>query len=126
MGKTTSTRVIDQRARHHAALLSMLPIEKREKTTGLSMWLKLRRIEGEAEAIGLRLCNGPEMAEGDQERAVADVTRRVGLVFGGKLPKGFFVNLDPRGYALKLEAGSGPEALHRDFGGYQILAPQID
>ena len=45
---------------------------------------------------------------------------------GGKLPKGFFVNLDPRGYALKLEPGSVPYPLHEDWGRYQILAPEIN
>ena len=47
------------------------------------------------------------------------------MVLGG-LPPGFFVNGDPRGYALKLEPGSVPFPLHEDWGRYQILAPVID
>lgn len=51
----------------------------------------------------------------------------------GKLPPGFFVNGDPRGYALKIDnenpAGRAlieAVKLHTDMGGYGILSPEID
>ena len=35
-----------------------------------------------------------------------------------------YINRDPRGYALKLDVSSStPLEMHRDFGGYYILAP---
>jgi hypothetical protein len=50
----------------------------------------------------------------------------------GKLPPGFFVNGDPRGYALKIdnECAEGKALiaackLHTDWGGYGILSPEI-
>ncbi len=35
----------------------------------------------------------------------------------------FFINRDPRGYALKLDVPGERLEMHRDFGGYYILAP---
>lgn len=55
----------------------------------------------------------------------AQIRDKVEKVFG-YLPEGFFVNGDPRGYALKLETGSVPYRLHEDWGRYQILAPEIN
>lgn len=92
---------------------------------GLDAWRKLRRIEQKAAALALQLCNGPELSESDQERIKEEIKRSVAKVFG-TLPPGFFINLDPRGYALKLEPGSVPFKLHEDWGRYQILAPVID
>ena len=35
-----------------------------------------------------------------------------------------YINRDPRGYALKLDIPSERLEMHRDFGGYYILAPE--
>lgn len=49
----------------------------------------------------------------------------------GKLPDGFFINSDPRGYALKIDDLSPIReqllaiGMHRDMGGYFILSPEI-
>lgn len=43
--------------------------------------------------------------------------------FGGKLPDGFFINQDPRGYQLKLENNSAI-SFHDDYA--SILAPNFD
>lgn len=48
---------------------------------------------------------------------------RLKKLFNGKLPKGLFINTDARGYSLKIEDSERIE-LHRDFGGYYILAPK--
>lgn len=67
---------------------------------------------------------------------LASVRDRVARVFGRShmhpVP-GFFVNTDPRGYALKIDNDT-PEGkalieavkLHTDWGGYGILSPAID
>lgn len=44
----------------------------------------------------------------------------------GSIPTGFFVNGDPRGYALKLEENSIDLPMHTDWGRYQILSPTIE
>lgn len=47
-------------------------------------------------------------------------------IFNNKL-KGLFINQDPRGYALKIKGEGGDyDGLHRDLGGYYILAPDFD
>jgi hypothetical protein len=123
MKNTNADWVIKARVAHWDALKAMLP--GGDTRSGLHVWRQLRRLECKAGALALRLCNGPEMSEDDQEKVKAQVTAGVEKVFG-YLPKGFFINLDPRGWALKLESGSVPHKLHQDWGGYQILAPLIE
>jgi hypothetical protein len=118
--------------RHGRQLLAIFPRATEQDPLGLCR--KLRRLETKAQAIGLQLCNGPQMAEGEQERRVEDVLARVNkLLFGNKIRHGVtvvpvFVNLDPRGYALKIDDSWMHEhnaPLHRDMGGYGILAPDL-
>jgi len=95
----------------------------REVGTGEQIWRALRRIEAEAGRLAVAYCNGEigEQEVNEQEEAIyAQVSRVLGDV-----PKGFFVNHDPRGYAIKLQPGSYSLGLHRDWGGYQILAPEL-
>lgn len=121
--KENKEYVLRERAQHHAALKAMMPADS--TLSGLAVWRKLRRLEGIAARLALQMCNGPEVSEEEKERIDAQVTAGVEKLFGHPLP-GFFINHDPRGYALKLEAGSVPYPLHQDWGGYQILAPVID
>jgi hypothetical protein len=95
------------------------------KTLGFKAgnWNRIRHIENMANWYALKYANG----EMDSERygaQQAEVEKAVLKLFGGKLP-GFFVNSDPRGYALKLDNESVklPEGLNKDWGGYGILAP---
>lgn len=124
MSTKTNPHLIRQREAHHEALKAMAP--KNSNRTGLEMWRRLRRIEAKGAAFALQLCNGPELSEAEQDAITEQIKLAVAREFGGQLPKGFFLNRDPRGYALKLEPDSVPLALHRDFGGYQILAPEIN
>src|SRR5690242_9744126 len=121
----TAPHVIRAREQHHEALRQMLPMNKRGPGSGLQAWRKLRQIEQRANAFALQLCNGPELTEAEQDAITEEITKAVAAVFGGKVPPGFFVNRDPRGYALKLHPASVPFALHEDWGRYQILAPEI-
>lgn len=121
--KTNKDYVIRERARHHEALKAMMPADS--TMSGLAVWRKLRRLESKAARLALQMCNGPEVSEDEKERIDAEVTAGVKKLFGRPLP-GFFINHDPRGYALKLEAKSVPYPLHTDWGQYQILAPIID
>lgn len=115
--------IIKARAQHHEALKQMMPADS--IMSGLQVWRKLRYIEAKAARLALKMCNGPEVTEAEKERIDAEVTTAVEKLFGRPLP-GFFINHDPRGYALKLEPGSVPFKLHEDWGRYQILAPTID
>jgi hypothetical protein len=113
--------VIRDRAQHHAALKSMMPADS--TLSGLEVWRKLRRFERTANQLGLQMRNGI-VSEEEKDRVDAAVTAGVEKLFGRKLP-GFFINHDPRGYALKLKAGSVPYRLAEDWASYQILAPVI-
>lgn len=121
--KENKEYVIRERARHHEALKAMMPDDS--TLSGLAVWRKLRHIEGKAARLALKMCNGPEVSEDEKDRIDAQCTAAVEKLFGRKLP-GLFINHDPRGYALKLEPGSVPFPLVRDWGNCQILAPIID
>lgn len=70
----------------------------------------------------------------EYERRQERIIEQVKALFNGELPTGFFINGDPRGYALKINAGNEagmtyhpeyiPEGMHTDWGGYGILAPE--
>lgn len=137
----TKPHVIRARAAHYSALETLNPGKP-----GIQIWRKLRRIESEAHDSTTAQCNGaayagqpfrpgwhPDGSEGTPENPTpweiyhASVLARVAAVFGGTLPAGFLFNTDCRGYALKLdpERVTLPEGIHRDAGGYGILAPEI-
>lgn len=92
--------------------------------SGVQIWRKLRRIEGEARRATTAYCNGT-ITEQACDEACTLVMGAVRRVFTA-LPTGFFINRDPRGYALKLEPESVPFKLEEDWGRYQILAPEIN
>jgi hypothetical protein len=92
----------------------------------------LRRAENLGACRALRMCNDStytaEQQQADKARVCAMVEKAL-----GKLPPGFFVNGDPRGHALKIDNDNaqGQELiqrlnLHRDWGQYGILSPDID
>jgi hypothetical protein len=93
-----------------------------------------------AERLGawraLALCNDSSYTARPDgyDRSERDVQRITELVREalGAIPPGFFVNGDPRGYALKIDnEDSAGKALidelrlHTDWGGYGILSPEI-
>ena len=90
---------------------------------------KLRRLEREGAALGLRLCNGPQMKEGEDDAVEARIIARADALLGYRaagVP--VFLNRDPRGYALKIDEKymrDGEVLLHRDWGGYGIIAPDL-
>ena len=97
-------------------------------------FLTLRRLEERANRAAVRYCNG-EISSEQWELSKWDIIASVSRLFkGGNLPKGFFINGDPRGYALKINSGNEagqvhhpeyiPAGLHTDWGGYGILAPE--
>jgi len=89
-----------------------------------------------AEKLGaeraLHMCNDSSYGEEMQSQCRHDVCLMVEDALG-TIPPGFFINGDPRGYALKIDnenpAGLAlirAVGLHTDFGGYGILSPEID
>lgn len=93
----------------------------------------IKMVEHQANWYATKECNG-ELAEGEYEQAEERILNRVKRLFGGTLPKGFFINGDPRGYSLKLDSEQWGERFlngeynlpinYQDWGGYMILAPE--
>jgi hypothetical protein len=93
---------------------------------------KLRRIEGAAHKLAEDACNYLSMESGEFAHRKNLLTARITslLLLEPMKPtnKGVFINLDPRGYALKIDNQYMRDhnlQLHRDMGGYGILAPEI-
>ena len=86
----------------------------------------LRVLERRMRRAALDHCNDYRF-NADKLEEVKEQTREgVKRLFGGTLPDGFCINSDPRGHALKIDGEKAeiPQGLHRDFGGYGILAPE--
>jgi hypothetical protein len=91
----------------------------------------LKTLEGRMRGAALAYCNDYDYGEEKLEAMKEQTAVAVARLFGGELPKGFKINSDPRGHALKIDLEELTEAerdslrgIHRDFGGYAILAPE--
>lgn len=126
--------------KHGRILLTIFP--NATERDPVKLCKKLRRLEAKAQAIALRLCNGPEYpnehAADDECYALLLKVNTLLDFIGAVVP--VFINRDPRGYALKIDEEWMREharplkdsnrhtvvaTLHRDCGGYGILAPKI-
>lgn len=133
-------RMYERIRRHSDNLLAIFP-EATERDP-VNLCRKLRKLEREAAAIGLRLCNGPEHAEGEADTLCAAVLAKVNTLLGngqGRRHVPIFINQDPRGYALKIDniwmasklsrraysVAAPITKLFRDWGGYGIIAPDL-
>lgn len=126
MNTETATPKIDYRAKarnaHFRALESLC--RKPHPVVGNVLYRQLRRAECTLSRVAEALCSRP-MPEGTWERAVKTAGDSVRRILGA-LPTGIHFNGDPRGFALKLDTDRGavlPDGMHRDMGGYGILAP---
>lgn len=102
-------------------------------TDPIKLCKQLRRIEAKASRAAEDYCNGDLTME-DFEAFEAKTLKAVDKLLGHvALGVPVFVNGDPRGYALKIRAEwvrdgyalRPPVTLHRDLGGYGILAPDL-
>jgi len=86
-------------------------------------------LETEGERHALRICNDEHYTQEAQDKKTDSLKVRLLEILGptcegvGKLK--VFINLDPRGYALKItsEDAEGLD-IHKDWGGYGIIAPE--
>lgn len=144
--KTMNAKTLEAIRRHGETLLAMFPNATEKDPVALCK--KLRRIETSLTAPLVGYCNGTH-SEAQVDKAEAQALKRLGaLLWGNTVPDvPVFVNRDPRGYALKIDDawmrekgysltkqnrhtnGSGSVAvarLHRDMGGYGIIAPDLN
>ncbi len=104
---------------HGLNLLKLFPDATERDPVALCK--KLRRWEKRGDRRSLRMCNEAAYsyaeAESDKRRILGAVHKLLGS-------DRVWLNGDPRGYALKIDLRDGEE-LHRDWGGYGIIAPEI-
>ena len=103
---------------------------------------KLNRIEKKAHHAATCLCNTntlhlmelnkytgydvEQATEEEQDKFFEGIKKQVIKILGKEAEKHFFINYDPRGYALKLKSEFCKDKnIYRDFGGYGILAPDF-
>jgi len=82
---------------------------------------RLRRIEKYCNRIATKLANDghfeiPDDWSDKQIKKVVSICPKLG-------GEDLFINLDPRGYSLKVS--DPPINMYRDFGGYGIVAPEF-
>lgn len=106
---------------------------------GVEAYNTLCRIERRAHKLAEDACNYG-MEDSIIEKRKEAIKSQVKKVFGGKLPNGFFLNGDPRGYSLKISVegnrifANSEDGINRDgraisytnLGGYGILAPEFE
>lgn len=99
--------------------------------SGERLYWELVSIESKAHKFAEDCCN-KDIPESIQDKTCDLITSEVLHLFNGSL-KGFHLNLDPRGYALKISSQEATSLrdqsdsnLVTDWGGYGILAPTFE
>lgn len=118
-----------QLERHYRALEKLAMKCGTTNPNGKVLSVRLLKLERIAHKAAEKYCNG-EIGEIVLTATENTITEKIFFMFGS-IPSGFFINNDPRGYALKIKseimqtdyAGIG---LQKDWGGYGLLAPEID
>ena len=96
------------------------------------LYRKLRRIEARIHRMAIMACNAPDI-DSWCERRIEAASARARALLGdrpvdadGVGAARWFVNTDPRGYALKVfDTDPASQYLNRDMGGYGIIAPEV-
>lgn len=126
---TIKERRTAQLNRHYAALETLAKLCGLESPNGKKLSCKLLQIERIAHKRMEDYCNG--IADTFQNnRHIEQHFTEVQKIFNNQLI-GFFVNTDPRGYTLKIDdeimrTTYKEVDLQRDWGGYGLLAPEIN
>lgn len=119
--KTSKQAAMYQRITQHGLqLLAIFP--DAQYSDPLKLCKALRAVETRGQNFALRLCNGPEFAsEAEEFRTSEAIISKARKILGSDR---VWLNRDPRGYALKIDLQPGEE-LHKDWGGYGIVAPDL-
>ena len=110
---------------HGVKLLKIFPNATEQDP--IMLCSKLHRLEIKGQRLALDYCNGvidSEQVEPAGDRLVLAVIR---LLRPDDSAPEIRLNLDPRGYALKIPSEDAARLdIHRDMGGYGILCPEFD
>jgi hypothetical protein len=141
---------------HGETLLDLFP--NASERDPVKLCKKLRRLELKAQRFAVDLCNGDIQQDADgafyrqwgrgtvgpfltsktneKEQIEKSLCNLLRMTHSDTVANGFFINQDPRGYALKLSDdyvkgfnnardAQGKPRLYTDWGGYGILAPDL-
>jgi hypothetical protein len=129
MGKENPSKLQrwhDKLDRHYQTMVRLAKHVGLKEINGKKLSTALLKLENQAHKATTDYANG-DIDEAQMDKIDSEVTGKVFKLFG-KLP-GFFVNRDPRGYALKIDDKFMPRyekvGLECDMGGYGILSPEI-
>lgn len=122
-----NAKTLEAITKHGNSLLAVFPnaIEKNP----VALCKKLRRIENAVSKPILDYCNG-DCDEETINSAVNKAHKKLCELMG--FSTAFRINRDPRGYALKIDDTwmrqnfDISREIHRDWGGYGILAPDLN
>jgi hypothetical protein len=116
-------RMRDQIMQHGLKLNRIFNLNRMDVTT---LAKQVHSIEVKAHKLAEDECNGVAVPENWEKKILVRLDKIINFKAKG-VP--IFVNGDPRGYALKIEDAwmkANECDLHRDWGGYGILAPEFD
>lgn len=123
--------ITDKIVKHGNDLLDIFP--HCTETDPVKLCKKLRRLETEGERLAVAYCNGKMQSDAydaSSDKLMAKVNSLLGNGVDTSAVVAVFHNGDPRGYALKIDdewmrANARDSRLHRDWGGYGIIAPDF-
>jgi len=116
--------------KHYRTLEALAYYYANGRKDGRELALRLWDLERFVHAKAEGWCNGTCSNE-DWEKVSDMAKKKLHWIFGGFSPPGVLINGDARGHALKLSEevtktlAEHDIHLHRDWGGYGILAPEI-
>ncbi|MCK9521150.1 MAG: hypothetical protein M0R74_19325 [Dehalococcoidia bacterium] len=125
MKKAAHAKMYEAIRKHGGQLQAIFPTPF---TDTVILCKKLRTIEKQAELAAVDYCNGKIDSE-QWEQTSAKLLGKLNKILNfsaAEIP--VFINSDPRGYALKIRSEWMDEtrvSLHRDWGGYGIIAPDF-
>ena len=120
--KTTGRR--EQKQQIGESLLAVFPAARIQLP--IDLYNAVRRLEVKAHRLAERACNGEIGERACEQQEVRILCDLQSILKPGDVP--LFLNGDPRGYALKIQSEYVEQhnlAIHRDWGGYGILAPDL-
>lgn len=130
---TKKERMYARIKEHGNNLLKIFPAASERDPVTLSK--KAFALERKAHAIEEEACNGNPNARTEEQYNAwqASIEHREELIhkaferlFGVPLAYPYFINGDPRGYALKIKSEAAANMnIPRDWGGYGIIAPDL-
>ena len=114
--------------KHGETLLNIFTTAKEQDP--IKLCKKLHRLEREAHKLAMDYCNGENGVNSENwEEKSEEILIRAKMFLNVTDGYPIFLNGDARGYALKIKDSYVRDmqlAIHTDFGGYGILAPDFN